>query len=291
MRILPVLFCLMACISAAAESTPIQLKVMSFNVRYGTADDGPDSWERRKDILGPCVAKFAPDVMGTQECLDFQADFIAATHPEYRWFGPGREADGGGERMAVFYRHSELAPIRTGNFWLSETPGSPGSKSWYAACPRMVTWAEFYHFKSAQRFYIFNTHFDHMSHQARVESAKLLAVRMNEIAEDAPVLVTGDFNAMAEKTEPWEVLTGAGLKDAWLAASKSSGPTDTYTAFKGPPPEARGGRIDWVLFKGPIKAVSCEAVTFNEEGRYPSDHLPIYAEMVLYPSGPDQSAK
>jgi len=268
----------MAIVLAATASADVSLSVMTFNVRYGTAKDGENSWKHRRDVVVKTIRKYDPDVFGTQECLDFQAEYITGKLPEYRWFGVGREKDGTGEMMAVFYRHSVVNPMELGNFWLSETPEVPGSKSWDTACTRMVTWARFYHHKSESAFYLFNTHFDHRSEAARVGAAHLLPKRLNLLAGDAPAIVTGDFNAAAEKSEPWKVMTQGGLSDAWLAAKKQVGCTMTFGGYNAPKPEG-GNRIDWILTQGPITVESCETVLYNEDGRYPSDHYPVFAKV------------
>jgi len=266
-------------LGACAEST---LTVMSFNVRYGTAGDGANAWPHRKTILTDTIRKFAPDVLGTQECLDFQADFIAQTLPEYRWIGIGRERDGKGEMAAVFYKKDLLCPIETGNFWLSETPDVPGSRSWNTECTRMVTWARFRHLPSGASFCFFDTHFDHASEEARQQSAALLARRAAALAGVLPIVIAGDFNAAAEETESWRILAQAGFTDAWVAAERKNGPEITFGDFAAPRAGEKG-RIDWVLFRGPLKGAECETVLYNDKGRYPSDHFPVVARLVLSP--------
>jgi len=267
-------------VAAATASADVALNVMTFNVRFGTADDGPNSWEHRKDILVNTIRKYAPDVVGTQECLDFQAEYITDKLPEYRWFGVGREADGTGEMMAILYRHAVINPLELGNFWLSETREVPGSKSWDTACTRMVTWARFHHHETKSSFYLFNTHFDHRSEAARVGAAHLLAKQVNDLAGEAPAIVTGDFNAAAENSEPWQVLTQGGFADAWLAAAQQVGCTMTFGGYQAPSPEG-GNRIDWILTQGPIAVESCETVLYNQDGRYPSDHYPVFAKVKI----------
>lgn len=273
-------------VSAAAASDAdmdggLALRVMSFNIRYGLANDGDNAWEHRKDIAVRMIAEADPDIIGLQECLDFQAEYVVAHLPQYRWFGIGREADGSGEHMAVLYRASRLTPLRTGNFWLSEQPDEPGSRSWDTACTRMVTWAAFRHPETDARFLYYNTHFDHVSEEARVASARLLAERAKADANAAtPVIITGDFNAPAGKSAPWETLADSGLQDAWLIAETRQGSMVTYTGFK--PPRAEGdSRIDWILLSPGIAVSRCEAVEYNEDGRYPSDHLPVFADIRL----------
>ncbi|HOH29445.1 MAG TPA: endonuclease/exonuclease/phosphatase family protein, partial [Candidatus Hydrogenedentes bacterium] len=105
---------LLSCTLAASE---MDLNVMSFNVRYGTAMDGDNAWPHRKDILVNTIKKYAPDIIGVQECLAFQADYIVEKLPEYRWFGVDRDVSGKGEMTAILYQHARFFPIETGHFW------------------------------------------------------------------------------------------------------------------------------------------------------------------------------
>ena len=254
------------------------ITVMSFNVRYAKALDGDNSWEHRKEIFADAIRHCNPDILGVQECLDVQAQFITREFPEYRWVGMEREANGTGEMAAIFYRKDLLSPIETGNFWLSDTPDMPGSKSWGSQCTRMATWVRFHHVPSGRFFHVFNTHFDHASEEARQQAAKLLLERLPKA--DAPVIITGDFNAIAEESPAWKTLADAGLTDAWVSAAEKVGPEATFGNFL-PPVEGKKGRIDWIFFRGGFKATRCETVTFNKDGRYPSDHYPVLAKLLL----------
>jgi len=265
------------CLGASAG---VPLAVMSFNVRYATAQDGDNSWPQRRGVLVNMVRSRAPDIVGAQECLLFQAQHLAKHMPEYHWIGMGREADGTGEMAAVFYKHKVLSPIRTGNFWLSETPDVPGSQSWATHCTRMVTWAAFRHVESGRRFFFFNTHFDHGSAEARDKSAGLLLERIAELAGDDPVIVTGDFNAPAEAGRPWAVLTQGDLSDSWVVAGETAGPEVTYHGWA-PPQGDKKERIDWILISQGVEAERVETITYSENGRYPSDHFPVLAQVLL----------
>ena len=266
--------------AAIPSNGDVDLKVLSFNVRFGTASDGANAWEHRHPILIEALKELDADVIGVQECLEFQAEYIVEQLPAYRWFGVAREEDGSGEHAAVFYKKDVLAPIATGNFWLSESPDAPGTKSWDSDCTRMATWARFRHVKSGAFFHFFNTHFDHRGQVARREAANILVQRAADVAGDGPVIITGDFNAAAGSSEPWKLLVDAGFRDAWTSAEKREGPTVTYQGFK-PPKEGVDSRIDWVMMAGPVKSTFCETVTFARDGRYPSDHFPVLAKVVI----------
>ena len=265
------------------------LEVMSFNLRHGLGADGQNSWPLRKETLVNVIKEYAPDIVATQECLAFQADFLAEALPEYHWFGVGREANGKGEMAAVFYKKEIVSPVATATFWLSETPEVPGSRSWETGSTRVVTWAKFHHPGSGQFFCLFNTHLDNASEQARQQGARLLLERTSAVSAELPVILTGDFNAPAEASAPWQTLTDGGFADAWLAADSKTGPEVTFGAF-GPPPENERSRIDWILIRGSISVKHCETVLYNESGRYPSDHYPVVAKLALG-SGPSPAGK
>ena len=279
MRTLLVAGCLVAAASIAAAQE-ITLRVMTFNVRYGTAMDGDNSWAKRRDTLVNCVKQYDPDILGTQECLAMQAEYIAANLPGYRWIGVGRDQNGKGEMTAVFYKAETLVPIETLHFWLSETPDQPGSKSWETSCTRMATRIKFHHPKTGRFFVYTNTHLDHKSEPARQNGIGVIDAHLAAYAGDLPTILTGDFNAGAGKTKAYGIALEKGFKDTWVEAPVKKGPTITFTNFKAPQ-EGVDDRIDWIMYRGNIQALECETVTYNENGRYPTDHLPVFGLLRL----------
>ncbi len=257
----------------------IDLKIMSFNIRYGTANDGDNSWVYRKETVVNTIKHYTPDIIGTQETLEFQAQYIVENLENYRSFGIGRVNDGTGERMEIFYNKTVLTPMATGNFWLSIDPDMPGSKDWDTSLPRMASWAKFWHIESKQYIFYLNTHFDHRGAVARREASRVIAEQVNALAGDLPVIITGDFNARGGTSDPWKELRKT-FNDSWLDADKQVGPEITFGGFKAPPKDV-DRRIDWIFYRGAIKIRKCETVLYNERGRYPSDHYPIYCEMTL----------
>lgn len=263
----------------AISETPIT--VMTFNLRYGTAPDGENSWQYRKDILVNTIKEAAPDILGTQECLQMQAEYIAASLPDYQWFGIGREEDGGGEMAAIFYKKSVLNPIEAGNFWLSETPDVPGSKSWGTACTRIVTWIRFWHRQTKTFFYHYNTHLDHESELARQNGALLIGDRIGKLPQETPVILTGDFNCIAVSAKPWVILTACGLIDTRIEAARKEGPEGSFCGFGPPTPDCAKERIDWILVRGNYSASVSTTVVHEENNHYPSDHFPVVVQLTL----------
>lgn len=260
----------------AAPDDSAPLTVMSYNVRHGSADDGPDAWKHRREHLANLIQDHAPDVIGTQECLDFQAAYLVEQLPQYAWIGLGRQADGTGEMTAILYQPARLLPLETGHLWLSETPDRPGSKSWDSSLPRIASWVKFHDRTTGRAFFLYNTHFDHRGEIARLESARLLEARIGERHPDDLVVVTGDFNAQAETSAPWKALTAGGLRDTWTAADETRGEPNTWNGFEMPEP-GQARRIDWILVSKGAHVPACEIDGRHRDGRFPSDHMPVIA--------------
>ena len=248
------------------------LRVMTFNVRTGIANDGPNDWNHRRDIMVRTIREQHPDVLGTQELNKFQGDYIVSKLPQYVWFGIGRRGDDGDEHMGVFYRSDRLRVIDSGNYWLSDTPDKPGSITWGNPYPRMVTWALFERKADGRRFYYCNTHFPYRDQDelARTRSAQEILSRLNALPTDLPIVMTGDFNSAPDKPDH-AVLTSL-LDDAWISAGSHGGPEKTFHNFTGIPDR----RIDWILYRD-FRALTAQTVTTQQDDRYPSDHFPVVA--------------
>ncbi|MDX2151796.1 MAG: endonuclease/exonuclease/phosphatase family protein [Bryobacteraceae bacterium] len=271
-RAIPLLLAVLPCL---AET----LSVMTFNVRFPSTGDGPDVWENRRHQLVETIREQRPDLIGTQELFHSQGEFIAAQLPEFAWFGIGRRGDRADEHMGVFYRKDRFRVLESGNFWLSETPEVPGSSSWNMSLPRLVTWGLFEFLDTSRRFYFFNTHFPHRGQEdmaSRAACARVLAERLAKLPPDVPIVLTGDFNT-GPASEPYRLLN-AQLTDAWTAAATRLGPEGTFHGFRGVPGPQR---IDWILFRGPFRSLLAQTITRAENGRYPSDHFPVWARLEL----------
>lgn len=277
MRLLPVrfLFCLAL---AGGAALPQTLRIMTFNVRYPAKTDGPDRWEFRRDLLVDTIREKSPDLIGTQELYYEQGQYIVEKLPDYVWFGISRRGNHEDEHMGVFYKKDRLRLLDSGNFWLSETPETPGSMSWGVNLPRMVTWGLFEIREAARRFYLYNTHFPHRreDEEARLRAARLLSERLQRLDPSIPLVLTGDFNAAAGG-EVYRVFT-THLEDAWARAPKRSGPECTAGGFQG---RTDCRRIDWILYRGALRPLEAETVRRSRDGRFPSDHYPVLAVFEL----------
>jgi endonuclease/exonuclease/phosphatase family metal-dependent hydrolase len=267
-------------IASAEEPAQADLRVMSFNIRFGTARDGENHWDKRKEKVVEAIRAFSPDLLGTQECIGFQRDYLAEHLPEYGSLGVGRD-DGGdkGEMMAVFYKKDRFEKLESGHFWLSETPDQVGSKSWDSSLPRMATWLKLQDKRQpdAQPILFINTHFDHIGKTARLESARLLRRQIEELGKGCSTVITGDFNA-AEASPPYNALFGAEspVVDTYRAMHPERLRNEgTFSGFKAGRTE--GGRIDWIAVTKDWKILSADIDRTSSDGRTPSDHYPVNA--------------
>jgi len=276
-----------ALVGPSTASTQVPLDVMTFNIRTAAGRDGDNAWPKRQALLVDTIERYAPQVVGLQEALGEQIEYLEQHLPDYRWIGIDRGLNGGvglSEATPIFYRYAELSPIESGNFWLTDTPDTPPVRRTEGrrrrGGGRIVTWARFYHRATGRQMYVFNTHFTLRRGQSQLDSADLIADRVAALPAGAAAIVMGDFNSDAERSDTWRVATARGLRDAWVAAAERVGPIATYGDF-GPPDEALAERVDWILVGGPIDVQRAETVVHNVGGRYPSDHYPVAVRLLI----------
>jgi endonuclease/exonuclease/phosphatase family metal-dependent hydrolase len=274
----------LACsITQAAESASDSLCVATYNLRFASSN-GPNAWPDRRPIMRELIQKMSPDLLGTQEGVYYQLQDLAADLPDYAWVGTGREGGLKGEFMAIFYRKARLQPLSTNHFWLSDTPEVPASSTWGNKHFRMVTWMKVRDLQTRREFYFFNTHFDHLVQVAREKSAALVRQRITDLNTSLPVILTGDFNAIAGRNKAYDILVGDGFMfDTWGAAKRRTGEGfATFNGFKAVP--KTGEHIDWILARGAVSVDSSEVSTFSKDGQFPSDHCPVLVQVRLGPA-------
>jgi endonuclease/exonuclease/phosphatase family metal-dependent hydrolase len=258
-----------------AETPPAgELRVMTFNLRYASPRP-PNDWPTRRPVMKACLEATKPDLIGTQEGLAGQLADLRSDLPDYAMLGQGREGGDKGEFMAIFYRRDRFELLETKDYWLSATPEVVGSKSWNSSLPRMVTWARFRDKSTGRTFLFVNTHFDHQSEEARGESAKLVRRRLESTPTDQPVLLVGDFNAVAKASAAYATFTGDGyLTDLFRSAPVRKGEhLGTFHGYRQANPT--GLHIDWLLGRGGWGVRSAEVIAFEAKGQHPSDHYPV----------------
>lgn len=267
---------LMAWTSAASAAEPFN--VATYNLRYNNPGDGPNAWPARKDAVKALIRYHEFDVFGTQEGLAGQIADLAQM-AEFDHVGVGRD-DGrqAGEHSAIFFRKSRFALLGKGDFWLSETPDRP-SFGWDATCcHRLASWARLRDRTSKRVFYVFSVHFDHEGEQARRASADLVLRKIAEIARGAPAICVGDFNSTPETVQIQAMAKT--MRDARQASqSPPYGPVGTFNAFR--LDAAMQDRIDYIFVDRHAEVLKYAVLSDSVDRRYPSDHHPVVARVVL----------
>ena len=278
-----------------------QLMVGSYNIRYKNWNDSVQGnvWNKRCQVICDQLNFMAPDVFGAQEVLYGQLQDMKAALDGYDYIGIGRDdGERAGEHEAIFYKTDKIKLLDHGDFWLSETPEKPGL-GWDAVCIRICTWGKFSLDETV--FYYFNLHMDHVGVIARREAAKLVVARIREIAQGAPVVLTGDFN-VDQTNEIYTIFTESGLlKDSYDAARIRFAENGTFNAFK--TEYYTTSRIDHVFVSPEIQVESYgvltnsywtpdetidtlkafdapQEISFDKYiRRNPSDHYPVFVKV------------
>lgn len=278
-----------------------QLTVGSYNIRYKNWNDSVQGnvWNKRCQVICDQLNFMAPDVFGTQEVLYGQLQDMKEALDGYDYIGIGRDdGERAGEHEAIFYKTDKIKLLDHGDFWLSETPEKPGL-GWDAVCVRICTWGKFSMDEAI--FYFFNLHMDHVGVIARREAAKLVVARIREIAQGAPVVLTGDFN-VDQTNEIYTIFTESGLlKDSYDATRIRFAENGTFNAFK--TEYYTTSRIDHVFVSPEIQVESYgvltnsywtpdetidtlkafdapQEISFDKYiRRNPSDHYPVFVKV------------
>lgn len=267
--------------SQLQHATGAALRVMTWNVRRPMCEwswNRADRWSVRKPRLRALLQAERPSVLAAQEAVPEQARVIRdSLGGQYRWIGRGRSRDGRGEGCPVFYDSARLELRQWRQFALSETPEVPGSRSWGSMFPRIVVTAVFRDRSTGAMFRLVNTHLDPFSSRARLRSADV--IRSLSAGSKEPVLVTGDLNAGPESPALERLQEGGCLVDAWHAAAERLTPEHgTLANYRQPRP---GRRIDWILTSPDISVKRAWINAAQHLGGWPSDHLPVQAEVVV----------
>ena len=268
----------------SCNSKPVDFNVMSFNIRYDNPDDSLNNWQYRKDVAAKTIKNQNADIVGTQEVLVNQLNDLKSRLPEYNAIGVGRE-DGieKGEYSAILYKKDRFKEIKSGYFWLSETPEVAGSKGWDGACERIATWAILEDISSKKQLFFINTHLDHVGKIARQEGVTLLLSRANALANGLPIIMTGDFNATPESDvikHVTDVNSPEHLIHSKDIAVEKSGTDWTFHGF-GKVPMERREFIDYVFVSKGIKVAKHSVLPEKLDDTFISDHSVVVAQIEI----------
>jgi endonuclease/exonuclease/phosphatase family metal-dependent hydrolase len=272
-----VIFCTILISSCNIEKSH-DISVMTLNIRMDTPVDGKNAWPDRAGIVSGFIDKHEPDLMGLQEVLWHQYEYLDSALNGYSSIAVGRD-DGlqKGEACPVFFRDDRFTALANGTFWLSETPDIPGSVGWGAALTRIATWVRLYDKKANDTILFLNTHFDHISDSARFMSAGILLENIRKLSGDNDFIITGDFNAQPNSLAISSMKEGNFAVDAFTVSLTR--PEGLRYTFNGWQEGSGGGRIDYIFIRNGMKVISHYTWKVIENGVFISDHWPVTAKL------------
>jgi endonuclease/exonuclease/phosphatase family metal-dependent hydrolase len=250
------------------------VRFVTFNIRFDTpADaDAGNRWTDRRTSVIETIRRFDPDIVGLQEALPGQLADLQEAFVDYTIVGEPREAGDLGEYVPILSRCDRFDLEQHGDFWLSPTPETRGSRGWDAGNPRHCTWVQVLDRSSGRRAAVFNSHLDRWGPLARLEASRLIVARA-ALTPDLPTVVLGDLNAW-EDSEPLATFRTAGLRDTFRQVHPDRADVQTvhhYSELSGP------NKIDFILCDRRWEVITAEIVREPAAGRLPSDHYPVVA--------------
>lgn len=253
----------------------------SYNLRLDIKSDNDNSWTNRAAAVSELIRFHDFDILGTQEGFHHQLQDISKTLPYYSLYGKGRN-DGfnAGEHAAILYKKDKFELLDKGDFWLSETPEKP-SKGWDATCcNRICTWIYLKDKNTKKQFYVFNAHYDHEGIAARKNSSLLILDRIKTIAKNKPVILMGDFNGN-HSSNPYLIIEKSNiLKDTYKLVPFPYATSNSYNNF-GKNITKEVSIIDHIFVSKDFTVKKWGLLTDTYQGKYPSDHFPVLAELYL----------
>ena len=249
------------------------LKLMTYNIKYDNKKDTVNNWNDRKENLIRLIRHYKPSIIGTQEALHHQVAYLDSCLTNFSFIGVGRD-DGKqkGEYTSIHYDNTKHKVLDSNTFWLSKTPEKV-SVGWDAAMERICTYGLFQSLKSKERFYVFNTHFDHMGEKAREKSAKLILAKIKKINDkNLPIVLMGDFNLRPEE-KPIQQIKSKMQDGKEVTEQPFYGPEGTFNGFNWDMKLDR--RIDYIFVKK-FKVKSYVHIDDRmQNNKHISDHLPV----------------
>lgn len=292
---LAVILCPAAVFAAATFEFPPKLtadsalRAMTYNIRREGKEDTPErAWSNRLPLVCALIKNINPDIFGLQEPTSEQIEqlktALTTEGMNFESFGQGRGSSwfgwGPNEHNPIFYNKDICTVSETehGTFHTNKIDTLFGWMPWHKDqtgwLPRICTWGRFKINATGQEFYFYNTHLDHMFPEAKKLCAITVAQHIAEQnKENLPVILLGDFNNEFKDAVKEALSTFENTKDL---ATQIMGPRETSTGWG----DEKLKLIDHVLKRGNI-SVSNHAVVPHDGDVYPSDHRPVFADIVL----------
>ncbi len=253
------------------------MRVMTFNIRFENDRDGENAWSFRRTLVADLIGVYSPWVLGTQEGIPSQLEYLAEHLSYYAMDAAARPVDDAACQYPTLFHHRErLELLEGGEFWLSTTPHIHRSKDWDSAFPRMMSYGLLRDKLTGSSVWVAVTHLDHIGEMARIKQVEIIRDWLR--SRPGPKVLMGDFNELpgsvvhqmltqphTELCDSWQIL-GRGESEASM----------THHDFHGGP---NNGRLDWVLVSPHFHVRAAGIVQDHQNGRFPSDHFPYWVDL------------
>lgn len=254
---------------------------MSFNLRYNNPDDGENAWPNRKEFVISLIEKYNPDLIGLQEALPEMVEYLSENLAEYVYWGRPRDEDEEDESSGILFKNNIWEQMDGGHFWLSEDPGSEGSKLDGVSLPRMVSWVKLKRKIDNISYHYFNTHYAFENEYIREKETLIFVEQIEKITKMKiniikNLIISGDFNAIdSEKCiKMWKEY--GNLNDTFDGRKDNQENFGTFHGWSG---NAGNKRIDYIFVSKEFKILDYQVIKEKNEDRYPSDHFPIISRI------------
>lgn len=271
-------------------------KILSCNIRVALPEDEAtgNGWKARRELCIDVIRAQKPDIICLQEVLREQMRDLEKAFPKFGSYGfEGPEMDarlvgyGGIAKNPILYSRERYDLVTSGGFWLSATPHLPGSLSWNSARARHVNWVRLRDRKSGKQFRVLSTHLDHVSQDAREKQISMILDEAALYAPEFPQILAGDLNSSAANAVH-KLIHDAGWTDTHLASPEPRDDGNTTHGFLGDKDSTKSeaarkrGPIDFIYTRGPISTLGWKIIRDSRNGRYPSDHYFIAAQLAFH---------
>ena len=254
------------------------LKVMSYNILSDMSKPGRPADARQQMVQ--TILENDVDVVGTQEDNSENRRVFMDLLGNYSSYIGAEEGN------YIYWKTDKFDVIKKGYYYLSDTPGRK-SKYEDSTQYRTFSYVVLKVKETGTEFMFVATHLDYRSSEAtRIKQSSVLASMVKKINDRGlPVIILGDFNSLATDSNG-AVSTFLGRNPEFVMTSRTAvekGDTGTTLVSQEDFATRYLGAFDYIFVSVDNVQTKYYTVVNNvKDGKYPSDHLPVLAQVELY---------
>lgn len=278
----------MAELISALQHKASRLRIVTFNMLANDRDltrEEFNRWHQRLPRIIATIEELNPDIIGSQELYQCQLDNL---HPQieqaFAFYGEPRSD---GELNGVFYRKDRFKLVKS-QAWTIPPIGQITNN---------VTMVQLKDLRTGQTLAIFNTHLA-IGANERENEIRYILEQIKPIAEQMPVILTGDLNTFPHRQDltklPYydgdyshRLITKAIFKDSEeVSLLGHLGPISTFTNAPGDgiPFQGLGTpgvMLDHIYVSKEIIVLIHAVQPGTVHGGFPSDHMPVVIDCLI----------